>query len=225
MPRTLAVAWIISTREAFLHSILRPCFGTLALAIVTAVVAAPWALPWALAADAGVQLLSHPTGLQLTRSHTAQEELRAQGQRAGVAGLPNIHALVQLTSIPTEAQNQGLDAAGVVLQRYVPHNSWVAAIPAGRPVAALDAANALGFRAWLGRDKLHPRILAGDWAPWAVHPKLSNWVMVLVQLHADVELSRGAEILDAVAGCRPAADPRSVRHDRLVASAAPRRTR
>jgi len=125
--------------------------------------------------------------------------LQARAAAAQARGADRIHALLQLDHIPTAAQKAALAAQGIELQTYVPHNAWLAAIPAGDPAAVIRVPGVRWVGDWSVEDKLHPYIEADSWGEWAIHPT-EDLVMVIVQLHADAPLSRGAELARAHGG-------------------------
>lgn len=127
------------------------------------------------------------------------DRLEAQAAEARDQGLDRIHALVQLDSIPTEAEKADLAARGLELQAYVPNNAWIAAISATDPTRVADLPGVRWVGEWSARDKLHPRIREGSWGPWAKH-QTDDRVMVVVQLHADVPLERGAGLVKKYRG-------------------------
>ncbi|HKI01015.1 MAG TPA: S8 family serine peptidase [Thermoanaerobaculia bacterium] len=128
------------------------------------------------------------------RSLTARADaLRGKGQ-------DTVHALVQLYRVPDESEREDLSRSGLDLGAYVPANSFIAAIPIDRIDAATRRPEVRWIEPWTADRKVHPRLRAGQVAPWARDPKRPEWVMTMVLLHADADLSRGAALAEAVGG-------------------------
>lgn len=125
--------------------------------------------------------------------------LSAQGQAALEQGLTRIHALVQLYEYPTDDQVETLRKAGIELLQYVPYYTWMASIPADQPANVLSNPQVRWAGRWTAEDKLHPRIRQNDWSSYAIHPDV-NAVMVMMLLHEDVPLARGAPLAEAHGG-------------------------
>lgn len=81
---------------------------------------------------------------------------------------PTVHALVQLDHQPTPGEQTALAAAGVTLLNYISGGAYAARIAASLNPA--DPAITALVR-WAGlltpADKVEPKVLAGDFAPWA----------------------------------------------------------
>jgi hypothetical protein len=146
-----------------------------------------------------IQLLAGPLVPRPGLEAGTQNKLQSRADEARAQGADKIHALVQLDYIPTKDQKAALAAQGIELQTYVPHNAWMAAIPARDPVAVMRVPGVRWVGDWSAEDKLHPDIRAGSWGEWALHPT-EDKVMVIMQLHADVPLERGAELATAHGG-------------------------
>lgn len=104
-----------------------------------------------------------------------------------------IHVLLQMDHIPTPEEREALAAQGIELQEYVPQQAWIALLPAGE-IARLRARPEIR---WIGpwdvRDKLSPRMQAGDFPEWAIHE--NGRVQVMVLLHGDVSLAEGEALV------------------------------
>ncbi|MBN2548982.1 MAG: S8 family serine peptidase [Anaerolineales bacterium] len=125
--------------------------------------------------------------------------LAAQGQAALEQGLTRIHSLVQLYEYPTDDQIEALRKAGIELLQYVPYYTWMASIPADQPVNVLSNPQVRWAGRWTAEDKLHPSIRKNEWGSYAIHPEV-NAVMVMMLLHEDVPLARGASLAEAHGG-------------------------
>jgi len=130
----------------------------------------------------------------------SQVAVDAMALRAIREGRSTIHVLVQLDRIPGYDERVALRQQGLDLQVYVPDRAWIAAIPANYPwsFAAIS-----GFRwvdAWRASDKLHPRLTRGGWEPLIENALHKRWLMVFVQVHADVSLVRGVELARQIGG-------------------------
>jgi subtilisin family serine protease len=106
-----------------------------------------------------------------------------------------IHCLIQLTGVPDGAQRRTLEAAGVVLLEPIPQRAWLASV---HKTLTRSQAEALGIR-WgkelTAGEKQHPRVLRGEFGPWAHYE--GDRVIVSVRLHADVPSEKGEEIAAA----------------------------
>ena len=118
-----------------------------------------------------------------------QEMDRALAAQA--AGRERIHALVQLYGIPDDSQRAELARQGIELGPHVPGNAWIATISADRAAAAARRPEVRWMAPWTAADKLHPRLAAGE---------LPEWIAVMVQLHEDVDLGRGAALAERAGG-------------------------
>jgi hypothetical protein len=141
------------------------------------------------------ETLRLPAGVPAETSLMLAEQARAARAR----GLDRIHVLVQLHSIPSSETRAGLATAGLELQHYVPGFAWIAAIPVDRVAAVAGSSQLHSMVPWTAERKQHPRLKRGDWASWVRHPA-QPMLMLLVQLHAEVPLSRGAALAEAHAG-------------------------
>ena len=87
-----------------------------------------------------------------------------------------VHAMVQLTTIPSSQERQALEAAGLRLLSYVGGSAWFAALSGAEPLDFTGGPStarhpALRLIRWMGKitadDKTAPRLRArqiGDWA-------------------------------------------------------------
>jgi hypothetical protein len=131
--------------------------------------------------------------------------LAAQALAAREKGQTRIHALVQLHEIPDESQRNELVREGLELGAYVPGTAWIAAIPVGRAAAVARRPEVRWIEPWTASHKLHPRLAAGELPPWALDPDQPGWAAVMVQLHEEVDLGRGAALAERAGGS--AGDP------------------
>jgi hypothetical protein len=130
----------------------------------------------------------------------AAQRLNAAATTARQEGQQTVHALVQLYEIPDQQQRAALWKTGLDLGAYVPGNAFIAAIPAGEVSRALAAPELRTAIPWDASRKVHPRLRSEDVAPWARDPSRPDWVMLMVQLHHDVDLSRLSRIADKLDG-------------------------
>jgi len=158
--------------------------AVLACVLTMGIVMMPWRATEA-ASSYTVKLVSgHFTpGTDTGELGTINDQVNASG---------SMHILIQLYSIPDDAARQSMSREGIVLLDPVPDNAWLAAI--SQPLTPAKVAN-YGIR-WLGRletvDKIHPRILRGEFGPWAQY--LDNRVIVTARLFADVPPIRGEDL-------------------------------
>jgi len=103
------------------------------------------------------------------------EELLAQGKE-------RLHLLVQLHELPSPASRRELARQGFDLGAFVPGSAFIAAVPVGRAVAALARPEVRWATLWEAGHKLHPRVAAGDWAPWARDPARPEVVAAVLLL-------------------------------------------
>ncbi|HYO13403.1 MAG TPA: S8 family serine peptidase, partial [Thermoanaerobaculia bacterium] len=152
----------------------------------------------ALAAAAAANAASSPYEIQLLGgSFTPAPGTRPVGLKDLSPGR-KVHVLLQLHEIPVNFQD--LSRAGVDVGPYASGRAWIASVPAA-------ALNAIGSRPdvralvlWDAPRKVHPRVTAGDFAPWARDESRPGWVMLFVQLHHDVPIENGYALADAVGG-------------------------
>ncbi len=131
--------------------------------------------------------------------------LAAQAKAASDRGLARIHALVQLHEVPDESQRNELSRQGLELGGYVPGTAWIAAIPVGRAAAVTRRPEVRWIEPWTASHKLHPRLAAGEIPSWSLDPGQPGWIAVMVQLHEEVDLGRGAALAERAGGS--AGDP------------------
>ena len=115
-------------------------------------------------------------------------------------GHARVHFLVQLQELPSGAQRHELSARGLDLGPYVPGSAWIASVPADSLDAAARRPEVRWMTRWDAARKQHPRIKAGEFAPWTRDPSRPGWVMVFVQLHHDVEAADGQRVVEQVGG-------------------------
>ena len=149
-----------------------------------------------LASVAGAQQDSRYEIRLLGRSWTPaagapQEMGRALAAQAAAAGQGRIHALVQLHEVPDDSQRAELARQGLELGAYVPGNAWIATIPADRAAAVARRPEVRWMGPWTAGYKLHPRLAAGE---------LPEQIAVMVLLHEDVDLGRGAALAERAGG-------------------------
>ena len=114
---------------------------------------------------------------------------------AALQGTGGLHAFAQLTRIPSDADRAALAAIGVNLVNFIGDTLYVAFVT---PTPDPDAAAFVDLVRWLGlilpTDKIDPKILAGEFEPWADQ---GDNVKLLVSFHPDVP---GAAIENALNG-------------------------
>ncbi len=133
-------------------------------------------------------------------SATLQRQLNGAATRAQQAGSETVHMLVQVYEIPNEQEKGDLERAGLDLGAYVPGNAFIAAVPASRMNQALAMQEVRTAILWDASRKVHPRLRAQDVAPWARDPTRPGWVMLMVQLHHDIDLSQLDRIAEDAGG-------------------------
>lgn len=121
------------------------------------------------------------------------EELAAQ---AAAAGIEVLHFLAQVYELPDEKKLGELADRGLRLGTYVSGNAFLAVMKAAElpTLAAIPEIRAIV--PWTAERKQHPRLLDGDIGAWARNSDNPELVMLFVQLHADVELSRLATLAE-----------------------------
>ena len=124
-----------------------------------------------------------------------QKKLAHAAATAAAQGQERVHVLLQLHAIPAVAEKHALRRDGIDLGAYVPDRAWIAAVPPGLLTAISHRPDVRFVTAWDAARKLHPRVAAGQWAPWTRDPERPEYVMTFVLLHHDVPL----EAIDTVA--------------------------
>ena len=156
-----------------------------------------------LAGVAGAQQDSRYEIRLLGRSWTPPAGVPQEMDRAfsaQAAGQARVHALIQLHEIPDDSQRAELARQGLELHAYVPGNAWIATISADRAAAIARRPEVRWMEPWTAGHKLHPRLATGELPSWALDRDQPGWVAVLVQLHADVDLERGAALAERAGG-------------------------
>ncbi len=152
------------------------------------------------AASHEIKLLTGKLAPAAQWSASERQRIAEQGTALAAAGQERMHVLVQLESIPDPAAQEALRRDGIDLGAYVPDYAWVASVPARNAASVLARSEVRWATAWNATQKLHPRVVAGDFGSWTRDPSRPEWVMLFVQLHHDVDLARGAEIANAHGG-------------------------
>ncbi|MFL6196481.1 MAG: S8 family serine peptidase [Thermoanaerobaculia bacterium] len=137
------------------------------------------------------------------RAGVTPEAERALVDAAAVAlrqGRSVVHALVQLHEIPDDSQRAALQKAGLELGDPLPGRAWIASVEAAQAAAVAELPGVRWIEPWTAARKQHPRLTAGDVASWARDPKHPGWIMTMVHLHQDAELSRGEELAARLGG-------------------------
>lgn len=130
----------------------------------------------------------------------AVRELAGRADVARQQGQATVHALVQLHQVPDDGERADLSRSGLDLGAFIPGNAFIAAIPADGIEAAARRPEVRWIEPWTAARKLHPRLRAGRIGAWARDPERPEWVMTMVLLHHDVDLSRGERLAEAVGG-------------------------
>ncbi len=133
-------------------------------------------------------------------SADAVRELSGRADVVRQRGQATVHALVQLHRLPDDSERADLSRSGLDLGAFIPGNAFIAAIPADRVEAAAGRPEVRWIEPWTAARKLHPRLHAGKIGSWARDPERPEWVMTMVLLHHDVDLSRGERLAEAVGG-------------------------
>ncbi len=172
---------------------------TCTLVVWCALVALATALP-AAAQSYEVKLLTGKLNPPAGLSTGERQRIADQGAALAAAGEDRMHVLVQFKAIPDAAQQEALRRDGIDLGAYLPDNAWVASVPARQAADVLARSEVRWATAWGTSQKLHPRVVAGDFGSWTRDPSRPEWVMLFVLLHHDVDIARGAEIAAARGG-------------------------
>ncbi|MFC1888602.1 S8 family serine peptidase, partial [Thermodesulfobacteriota bacterium] len=105
---------------------------------------------------------------------------------------------IQFWEIPDPALRKTLAKQGIELLRYVSGNAYFASIPHGVPFDS----ETLGAIRWAGpvapEDKIHPRILNGQFAPWSSAG--GNQRFLLVQFHPNMDIFESSTIIQSYGG-------------------------
>lgn len=111
-------------------------------------------------------------------------ELKAKGRS-------KVHVLVQLYQIPKEGEKANLASEGLELGTYVPRHAWIASVPVDRLQQLTKRKGIRYMTLWDADHKIQPRLKAGNVSEWARDEAQPDRIKVHVELHADVDLSRG----------------------------------
>ncbi|MBS1251832.1 MAG: Serine protease AprX [Anaerolineales bacterium] len=125
---------------------------------------------------------------------TASDLLAAEAHAAAENG--SFHALIQLDHIPSLAEKKALAAQGLHLQSYLPHQAWIARVDTVQsgPLHTLAGQKDVTWvGALLPTDKLDPSLV--EYLAQPAEPDFGGEIAVSVQLHADVNLAAGRELL------------------------------
>jgi len=133
-------------------------------------------------------------------SPALQKRLEARAAELRAKGQETVHVLVQLQQVPSFPEKQALWRDGLDLGAYVPGNAWIAAVPVDRLSALAKRSEVRWLTLWDAERKLHPRLKAGELAPYARDPERPGWVMLMLQLHHDVDVERGRTLVEAMGG-------------------------
>lgn len=150
--------------------------------------------------DHEIRLLSQrftpPAGVP----ETARQAIARRAEELRARGKERLHLLVQLHELPSPAGRQELARQGLDLGAYVPGSAFIAAVPVGRAVAAVARPEVRWATLWDAGHKLHPRVAAGDWAPWTRNPARPEMIAAMLLLHHDVPLEAGPALAAKVGG-------------------------
>lgn len=101
-------------------------------------------------------------------------------QQAESTGADRLHTLIQFWDIPTDAQRESLENAGVQLLGYVPQNTWFASIPGGIDLQnTFAAANVRWAGSVQAADKVSATVQNETFGPYAVNNDGTISVQVL----------------------------------------------
>ena len=167
------------------------------LVVSVAVLLALWAgtVAYAGSSPYEIQLLG---GSVTPAPGTRPADLRSIAQAADTNPGQKIHVLLQLHQIPENFND--LARAGVDVGPYATGRAWVVSLPAAALNGIAARPDVRAVLPWDATRKVHPRVNAGNWAPWALDPTRPGWVMLFVQLHHDVPIENGYALADAVGG-------------------------
>ena len=84
-------------------------------------------------------------------------------------GVNKVHAIVQLTHTPSDAEKMQLKSQGVELISYIPNKAWYAAISIDGETAS-SKSEIIAVVALQVTDKIEPKILVEGIGDWAVNP-------------------------------------------------------
>jgi hypothetical protein len=106
--------------------------------------------------------------------------------------------LVQLRRIPSAQERTALEASGIRLLGYVPHNAWLASVPNQANLAAPEFA----LLRWAGplelQDKVDPRLLSQGVGAWAV--AADGRVQLTIHFFGDVANAYAHQVLARYGG-------------------------
>jgi Subtilase family len=146
-----------------------------------------------------IRLLDHRFTPQ-PLSAADHQALAQQGALLVAKGQEKVHVLVQLRQIPDVAERNDLWRQGLDLGTYASGSAWIAAIPAEQLGSISARPDVRWLTVWDADHKLHPRVKANDFGAWTVDPSRPEFVMLMVQMHHDVELDNLYKIADELGG-------------------------
>ncbi len=158
----------------------------------------------AFAAGTAAYAESSPYEIQLLRGSftpapgTRPSGLQRLAQAAAATPGQKVHVLLQLHEIPADFQD--LVRAGVDFGPYATGRAWVVGIPAAVLQTISTRPDVRALVLWDATRKVHPRVAAGDYAPWTRDESRPGWAMLFVQLHHDVPIENGYALADAIGG-------------------------
>ena len=126
----------------------------------------------------------------------AQQALTRQAAGLVAQGQEKVHVLLQLRELPGPAERNELWRQGLDLGVYVSGSAFIASLPAEALGAVAARPDVRWLEVWGPERKLHPRVKAGEFAAWTIDPTRPEFVMLVVQLHHDVDLDNLYKIAD-----------------------------
>ncbi len=150
--------------------------------LIAGLLAIPWVSFCRTASSYSIQMVSGE--FTPARDANSVDDLSRQ-----VSVVDPLHCLIQMEENPTDSERSALAQAGVNLLDPIPDRAWLATV--SQPISAVRAQE-LGIR-WAGAltvvDKLHPRILQGEFGSWTEYE--DGMVIVVVHLFSDVPFMEG----------------------------------
>jgi len=131
-------------------------------------------------------------------SKSIAERVTERAAELKAKGRSKVHVLVQLYKVPQEDAKIELESAGLELGTYVPRRAWIASIPVDKLQQVMKRKDIRYMTLWDAAHKVQPRLKAGKVSPSARDTAQPDRIKLHVELHADVDLSRGQRLASEV---------------------------
>lgn len=189
--------YAILLRLVLLGALIFPYLGNFSS---SASLAAPGDVAQSTAALSNNQPASDFTILLKSRQFVPRPDLTGGLSVLEKADTPALHMLVQLWSLPSEADKRTLAQAGIQLLSYIPHYAWLATV--SEDVTQKDVIPEIVR--WIGPlwpdDKVAESLLTGQIGDWAKSTGHASSLYLVVEFFKDVPLEQAAKVVKRLGG-------------------------